>query len=187
MESRHAIRDGAMRTGAGILLIVSLAACGAQAGAPATVAPQAATPSPTAMASTPPAPLTPMPTAAPAVSPSTTRPVTRTVRPAQPTIPPASTPIASGQIVFAALGPAPGSVSHRSAAITFTVQAPVPISTLHVTLDGVAVTPEVGGRDQRHLSAFYQPPHWTLGQHTVVATAIAGKQRATRTWTFTIK
>jgi hypothetical protein len=186
MESQHTLSRYVARIGAGILLMVSVEACGSQAGAPATSTPPAATPSATAVATTPPTPITLIPTTAAAVSTSTPRPATPPVRPAQPTTPPARTPIASGQIAFAALGPAPGSVSHRSTAITFTVRAPLPITSLRVSLDGTVVTPEVGGRDQRDLSAFYQPPHWTTGRHTVVATAVAGKQTVTRSWSFTI-
>lgn len=187
MESRHTIVRQVASTGAGIVLVVLLAACGSPAGAPATpTVKPVATPPSTALTTTAPALATPTATTAPVIPPSTARPVTTIVPPAQPTITLVSTPIATGQIVFAALQPPPGNVSHRSAAIAFTVQAPLPIASIHVSLDGIVVTPEVGGRDQRHLSAFYQPPQWTTGRHTVVATAVAGKQTITRTWSFTI-
>lgn len=187
MESRHTIVRQVASIGGSILLIVLLAACGTPAGAPATsTVKPVATPLTTALATTPPTLATPTPTTAPVTPPATAQPITTIAPPAQPTIPPVSTPISTGQIVFAALQPPPDSVSHRSAAITFTVQAPLPIASIHVSLDGKPVTPEVGGRDQRHLSAFYQPPQWTTGRHTVVATVVAGKQTITHSWSFTI-
>lgn len=176
-------------------LAVLLAACGSQAAAPPrpTAVPVTATPTTVSATATPtPISVTPTPT-------STRAPLARTAGVAtlipRPTLTSTSnsavTPTApvasSGQIVFGALQPAPGSTSGTSVAITFTVQAPSPITGVHVELDGKQVTPELGGRDERHLSAFYQPPHWSTGQHTVVATATSGGRTVTRTWSFTIR
>ncbi len=195
MKHRHNIVHQILGAGTCLLLAVLLAACGAHAGAPPkptavpatampTTAPASATP--TVIRSIP----TPTSTRSPQVSTSgvaTAVPIPTSTPTSVPAVTSTAPPVSSGQIVFAALQPAPGSTSGRSVAITFTVQAPVPITAVHLSLDGKQVTPELGGRDERHLSALYQPPHWSAGQHSVLVSATAGAQTETRSWTFVIR